>query len=157
MGISPLLVAVLAVVGFLVLVVLLIVQRVKVAGPNDAFIITGRKGKPVKNPETGQISTDMSGQKVVMGASVFVLPFVQKLHVVDLSSRRISVGIRGAVSAQGIKCDLDGVAIVKIGGNEDAIRAGAQRFLDQQEDQSESPEHTDDDRIHPDHSPCCCC
>ena len=133
MGISPLLVAVLAVVGFLVLVVLLIVQRVKVAGPNDAFIITGRKGKPVKNPETGQISTDMSGQKVVMGASVFVLPFVQKLHVMDLSSRRISVGIRGAVSAQGIKCDLDGVAIVKIGGNEDAIRAGAQRFLDQQD------------------------
>jgi len=68
-----------------------------------------------------------------MGASVFVLPFVQKLHVMDLSSRRISVGIRGAVSAQGIKCDLDGVAIVKIGGNEDAIRAGAQRFLDQQD------------------------
>ena len=133
MGFSPLLIALLAAVGFLVLVVLLIVQRVKVAGPNDAFIITGRKGKPVKNPETGQISTDMSGQKVVMGASVFVLPFVQKLHVMDLSSRRISVGIRGAVSAQGIKCDLDGVAIVKIGGNEDAIRAGAQRFLDQQD------------------------
>lgn len=130
---SPLLIALLGAFGFLVLVVLLIVQRVKVAGPNDAFIITGRKGKPVRNPETGQISTDMSGQKVVMGASVFVLPFVQKLHVMDLSSRRISVGIRGAVSAQGIKCDLDGVAIVKIGGNEDAIRAGAQRFLDQQD------------------------
>jgi len=130
---SPLLMALLGAFGFLVLVVLLIVQRVKVAGPNDAFIITGRKGKPVRNPETGQISTDMSGQKVVMGASVFVLPFVQKLHVMDLSSRRISVGIRGAVSAQGIKCDLDGVAIVKIGGNEDAIRAGAQRFLDQQD------------------------
>jgi flotillin len=51
----------------------------------------------------------------------------------DLSSRRIPVGIRGAVSAQGIKCDLDGVAIVKVGGNEDAIRASAQRFLDQQD------------------------
>ena len=120
-------------VGLLLLVALLVIQRVKVAGPNDAFIITGRKGQPVRNPETGQISTDMSGQKVVMGASVFVLPFVQKLHVMDLSSRRISVGIRGAVSAQGIKCDLDGVAIVKVGGNEDAIRAAAQRFLDQQD------------------------
>jgi flotillin len=79
------------------------------------------------------VSTDMSGQKVIMGASVFVIPFVQRLHVMDLSSRRISVGIRGAVSAQGIKCDLDGVAIVKVGGNEDAIRAAAQRFLDQQQ------------------------
>jgi len=130
---SPLVIGILGALGLLLLVAMLVVQRVKVAGPNDAFIITGRKGKPVRNPETGQISTDMSGQKVVMGASVFVLPFVQKLHVMDLSSRRISVGIRGAVSAQGIKCDLDGVAIVKVGGNEDAIRAGAQRFLDQQD------------------------
>ena len=130
---NPLVIGLLGAFGLIVLVLLLVVQRVKVAGPNDAFIITGRKGKPVRNPETGQISTDMSGQKVVMGASVFVLPFVQKLHVMDLSSRRISVGIRGAVSAQGIKCDLDGVAIVKVGGNEDAIRGAAQRFLDQQD------------------------
>ena len=133
MDMNPVLVGVLGAVGLIVLVLLLVIQRVKVAGPNDAFLITGRKGKPVRNPETGQISTDMSGQKVVMGASVFVLPFVQRLHVMDLSSRRISVGIRGAVSAQGIKCDLDGVAIVKVGGNEDAIRAAAQRFLDQQD------------------------
>ena len=38
----------------------------------------------------------------------------------DLSSRRISVQIRGAVSGQGIKLNLDGVAIVKVGGNEDS-------------------------------------
>ena len=130
---NPLVIGLLGLLGLVVLLLLFIVQRVKVAGPNDAFIITGRKGRPVRNPETGQVSTDMSGQKVVMGASVFVLPFVQKLHVMDLSSRRISVGIRGAVSAQGIKTDLDGVAIVKVGGNEDSIRAAAQRFLDQQD------------------------
>jgi flotillin len=76
----------------------------------------------------------MSGQKVIMGASVFVLPFVQRLHVMDLSSRRISVSIRGAVSSQGIKADLDGVAVVKVGGNEDAIRAASQRFLTQQKE-----------------------
>jgi flotillin len=130
---NPLTSAIIGAVLLLVLVAFLIVRRVKVAGPNQAFLITGRKGKAVKNPETGEISTDMSGQKVVMGASVFVLPFVQRLHIMQLSSRRIPVGIRGAISAQGIKCDLDGVAIVKVGGNEDAIRAAAQRFLDQQD------------------------
>jgi flotillin len=123
--------------GFVIFVVLLgmlVASRFRVAGPNQAFLITGRKGKGVvRNPETGQVSTDLSGQKVIMGASTFVLPVVQKLHIMDLSSRRISVGIRGAVSAQGIKCDLEGVAIVKVGGNEDAIRAAAQRFLNQQE------------------------
>jgi flotillin len=60
-----------------------------------------------------------------MGASVFVLPDVQKLHTTDLSSRRIPVGIRGAVSKQGVKADPEGVAIVKVGGTEDSIRAAA--------------------------------
>jgi flotillin len=132
---SPLVTGIIGVVVLLVLVAYLAIRRIQVAGPNEAFIITGRKGQgAVKNPETGKVSTDLSGQKVVMGASVFVLPFVQKLHRLDLSSRRIGVGIRGAVSAQGIKCDLEGVAIVKVGGNEDAIRASAQRFLNQQQD-----------------------
>lgn len=119
--------------ALLVLVALAVVSRIRVGGPNDAFIVTGRKGgREVRNPETGEISSDMSGQKVVMGAAVFVLPFVQRLQIMDLSSRRISVGIRGAVSSNGIKCDLEGVAIVKVGGNEDAIRAASQRFLNQQ-------------------------
>ncbi|GGI09702.1 flotillin family protein [Egicoccus halophilus] len=131
---SPLVAAIIGAVVLLILVAYLIVSRIKVAGPNEAYIITGRKGSPVKNPETGQVSHDMSGQKVIMGASVFVLPFVQRLHVMDLSSRRISVSIRGAVSAQGIKADLDGVAVVKVGGNEDAIRAASQRFLTQQKE-----------------------
>ena len=115
------------------LVVGIVLSRIKVAGPNEAFIVTGRKGKPVTNPETGAISTDLSGQKVVMGASVFVLPVIQKLASIDLSARQISVSVGSAVSAQGIKCSLEGVAIVKVGGAEDSIRAAAQRFLGQQD------------------------
>ncbi|WP_432982568.1 flotillin family protein [Dactylosporangium sp. CA-233914] len=112
--------------------VIFIVSRIKVAGPNEAFIITGRKGKSVQGVD-GTRSTDLSGQKVVMGASVFVVPIVQKLQVLDLSSRRIHVEITGAVSKQGIRANLQGVAIVKVGGTEDAIRAAAQRFLNQQQ------------------------
>jgi len=88
----------------------------------------------VLNHETGQLSTDLSGQKVVLGGGVFVIPFVQKLATMDLSSRRISVQIRGAVSGQGIKLNVEGVAIVKVGGNADQIRLAAQRFLTQQQD-----------------------
>lgn len=118
-------VAILGIVAVVVLLVFSIVKRYKVAGPNEAFIITGRKGKS---------SADLTGQKVVTGGGVFVLPFLQQLHVMDLSSRRISVQIRGAVSKQGIKLNLDGVAIVKVGGDESSIRAAAQRFLTQQRD-----------------------
>lgn len=131
---SPTVFAIIGLVVLVVLIGLLIASRYKVAGPNDAFIVTGRKGKAVRNPETGQVSDDLSGQKVVMGGGVFVIPFVQRLFIMDLSSRRIMVQIRGAVSGQGIKLNLDGVAIVKVGGNEDSIRAAAQRFLTQQDE-----------------------
>lgn len=121
-------------VVLLVLLLLLVTSRYKVAGPNQAFIVTGRKGKAVLNPETGALTTDLSGQKVILGGGTFVIPFVQKLGVLDLSSRRISVQIRGAVSGQGIKLNVEGVAIVKVGGNADQIRLAAQRFLSQQAD-----------------------
>ncbi len=131
---NPIVIAVVGLVVLAVLIGLLVASRYRVAGPNEAFIVTGRKGKAVRNPETGQISSDLSGQKVVMGGGVFVIPFVQRLFIMDLSSRRIMVQIRGAVSGQGIKLNLDGVAIVKVGGNEDSIRAAAQRFLTQQDE-----------------------
>ena len=123
-----------AIVVLLVVIALGVITRYRVAGPDQAFIVTGRKGKPVKNVETGEMSTDLSGQKVVMGGGVFVAPFVQRRYVLHLSSRRIMIQIRGAVSGQGVKLNLDGVAIVKVGGNEDSIRAAAQRFLSQQQE-----------------------
>lgn len=129
---SGLLIAVGGAVVLLILIVGFVLSRIKVAGPNEAFIITGRKGRAVRAAD-GSTVTDLSGQKVVMGASVFVIPVVQRLHQLDLSSRRIHVAIAGAVSKQGIRCDLEGVAIVKVGGTEDAIRAAAQRFLHQQQ------------------------
>ncbi len=41
--------------------------------------------------------------------------------------------MRGAVTLRGVKANLEGVAIVKVGGTEDSIRAAAQRFLVQQD------------------------
>ena len=74
----------------------MITQRYKVAGPNEAFIVTGRRGKEVRNAETGAVSTDLSGQKVVMGGGVCGGPVVQGLPGVDLSSRGMMILIRGA-------------------------------------------------------------
>lgn len=130
-GFTPVVIAVLGLVALVAVTLALVARRIHVAGPNEAFIITGRKGRAAAGA-TARAAADLSGQKVVMGGSVFVLPFIQQLNTIDLSSRRISISIRGAVSAQGVKVDLEGVAIVKVGGNEDLIRAAAQRFLDQQ-------------------------
>ncbi|MET8505075.1 SPFH domain-containing protein [Streptomyces sp. NPDC004787] len=130
---SPVLTAVVGIVVLLVLLALAVITRYKVAGPSEAFIITGRRGKKATDPDTGRVFTDNSGQKVVVGGGVFVVPFVQQKFSLDLSSRHIPVAVRGAVTLRGVKANLEGVAIVKVGGNEDSIRAAAQRFLMQQD------------------------
>ncbi|MEV7655646.1 SPFH domain-containing protein [Streptomyces anulatus] len=130
---SPVVIAVIGIVVLLVLLGLVVITRYKVAGPSEAFIITGRRGKKSTDPITGQTSIDNSGQKVVVGGGVFVVPFVQQKFTLDLSSRHIPISVRGAVTLRGVKSNLEGVAIVKVGGSEDAIRAAAQRFLQQQD------------------------
>lgn len=129
---SPVVIAIIGIVVLLVLLALAVITRYKVAGPSQAFIITGRRGKKSTDPVTGRTSIDNSGQKVVVGGGVFVVPFVQQKFTLDLSSRHIPVAVRGAVTLRGVKSNLEGVAIVKVGGSEDAIRAAAQRFLQQQ-------------------------
>jgi flotillin len=129
---TPLLVAIIGAVLLILLIAMSILSRIKVAGPNEAFIVTGRKGRSVKAAD-GTMVTDLSGQKVVMGAAVFVMPVVQRLYRLDLSSREIPVAVTAAVSKQGIRCDADAVAIVKVGGTAEMIRPAAQRFLHQQE------------------------
>lgn len=132
MDLSPVVLSVVGVVVLVVFLALAVVTRYKVAGPSEAFIITGRRGKKHTDPVTGHTSIDNSGQKVVVGGGVFVVPFVQQRFTLDLSSRQIPVKVRGAVTLRGVKANLEGVAIVKVGGSEDAIRASAQRFLRQQ-------------------------
>src|SRR3954468_5090130 len=128
---SPLIIAIVGAVLLVLFIAMFILSRISVAGPNEAFIVTGRKGRSVRAAD-GSTVTDMSGQKVVKGAAVFVLPVVQRLHRLDLSSREIPVTVSAAVSAQGIRCDADAVAIVKVGGTAEMIRPAAQRFLHQQ-------------------------
>ncbi|WP_147140741.1 SPFH domain-containing protein [Stackebrandtia albiflava] len=99
--------------------------RVKVPGPDEAFLITGRRRK------SGD--TAAPGQRVVLGAAVFVLPVVQRLHHIDLSSRKIRFRIGGSLTATGIRVGVEALAVVKIGGTADAVTAAAQRFLRQQD------------------------
>jgi len=111
------------IVVFCLLLLWFVFSRVRVAGPNEAFIITGRKSRAAKG-EPWIRSTDLSGQKVVMGTSVFVLPVVQRKQSLDLSSRRIPVDVQGAISRRGIRAHLHGVAFVRIEAAEVARNAG---------------------------------
>ncbi|MCI0344395.1 MAG: hypothetical protein L0221_02980 [Chloroflexi bacterium] len=110
------------------LVIAYLGSRFKVAGANEALIISGRR----EAGAGGQV-----GLKVVRGQGVIVLPLVHKLGRLHLSARQINVQLSDAVTKQGIKVAVQGVATVKIGSDEESIRAAAERFLER-EDQIDS-------------------
>ncbi len=119
---------VLLIVIVLVLVVAYMGTRYKVAGANEALIVSGRREK---GPE-GAV-----GLKVVRGQGVIVLPLINKVGKLHLSARQINVQLSDAVTKQGIKVAVQGVATVKIGSDEESIRAAAERFMER-EDQIDS-------------------
>lgn len=118
----------------LVLIALIIVKRYRIAKPDEAIIVTGRRGRS-QVPQG--IEGDTSGQKVVTGGGVFVLPFIQKSYTLSLHSRRLSITTE-AQTTDGITIQAQAVAVVKVGGNQEMIRAAAQRFLSNADEIDES-------------------
>jgi flotillin len=57
------------------------------------------------------------------------LLLVHRLGRVNLSARQINVALSDAVTKQGIKVAVQGVATVKIGSDDESIRNAAERFL----------------------------
>lgn len=99
----------------------------KNVSPDEAVIITGKRSK---RRVVDGIETEQSGQRVVHGQGVWVMPFFQKAHKISLRSRAIDIQAV-AQTANGITMNVDAVAIVKVGDTDAAIRAAAQRFLGQ--------------------------
>lgn len=121
---DPMVMAIGGAVLALILIAIFLVKRYKIADPDQAIIVTGRRGKQ---------SSDLSGQKVVTGGGVFVAPFVQKSFSLSLRSRQLNLNTT-AQTENGITITARAVAVVKVGGTEEMIRHAAQRFLSQQDE-----------------------
>ena len=104
-------------------------SRYKVAGANEALIRSGR-ATPLGGGE--------AGLKVVRGQGIVVLPLFHKIGKLKLTARQINVNLADAVSRQGIKVAVQGVATFKIGADDESIRNAAERFLEAPEDQVDS-------------------
>ena len=109
----------LIVFGFVIIAVLFVAylgSRYKVAGANEALIRSGRRQKDEE-------------LKVVRGGGIMVWPLFHTLGRLKLTARQINVTLNDAVTSQGIKVALEGVATFKVGADENSIRNAAERFL----------------------------
>jgi flotillin len=136
-GVGPLLVF-----GTVIIVALLVfyaASRYRVANANEALIVAGSRGAKVRD-EKGQlmVSAGDKGVKVVVGGGTFVMPLIHRVGRLKLTVRQIDVVLGDAVTSQGIKVKVQGVATFKIGRDVESLRNAAERFLDAKDEHVDS-------------------
>jgi flotillin len=139
-GTGPLLAVLLVVIVALLL--FYVASRYRVANANEALIVAGSRGSKVRD-ERGQVAAASAqaadkGIRVVVGGGTFVLPLIHKVGRMKLTARQIAVALPDAVTSQGIKVAVQGVATFKIGRDVESIRNAAERFLDAKDEQVDS-------------------
>ncbi|HEY4887903.1 MAG TPA: SPFH domain-containing protein [Candidatus Dormibacteraeota bacterium] len=134
---SPFLVV--TVVIIIILILAFVASRYKVAGANEAIIVAGSRGAKVRD-EHGRVvsSPGDKGVKVVVGGGTIVMPLLNRIGKLKLTARQINVSLSDAVTSQGIKVQVQGVATFKIGRDVESLRNAAERFLDAKPEQVDS-------------------
>jgi len=136
-GSSPFLVVTAVVI--LILILAFVASRYKVAGANEAIIVAGSRGAKVRDEHGHVVSTPGDkGVKVVVGGGTIVMPLLNRIGRLKLTARQINVQLSDAVTSQGIKVQVQGVATFKIGRDVESLRNAAERFLDAKPEQVDS-------------------
>jgi flotillin len=111
------------VVVFLV-VMLVIASRYTKVGPNEVLIISGLR-------HSVQTTGGMTkvGFRIVRGGGTFVKPVVERVDILSLELMTIDVKTPEVYTLQGVPIMVDGVAQVKVRGDDVSIRTAAEQFL----------------------------
>lgn len=115
-------VSIVAGVVVIAIVIGAIVSRYRIPKANEALVITGGKGG------------GSEGVKVVIGSGVFVVPFIQRSASISLDATEVPMRVDEGVTSDKIKVTVDAVALAKIDGTPEGVRAAAQRFLGREEE-----------------------
>lgn len=107
-------------------------SRVRKVPPNQVLIISGRK-LSITDSRTGEMQE--VGFRLVRGGRSFIWPVLERADILSLELMTIEVGIQDVYTSQGVPVSLDGVAQIKIAGDETSIRTAAERFLSKTRDE----------------------
>jgi flotillin len=99
-------------------------SRYTKVGPNEVLVISGRDNV-VRGPE----GMHKIGFRIVRGGGVFVWPVFERVDVLSLELMTIDVKTPEVYTGQGVPIMVDGVAQVKVRGDDVSIRTAAEQFL----------------------------
>ncbi|HEV2394223.1 MAG TPA: SPFH domain-containing protein [Verrucomicrobiae bacterium] len=116
-------------VGVILLVVFLFLiiwaSRYTKVGPNQVLVISGRKRHMVDPDGTLR---DV-GFRIVKGGGVFVYPIIEKVDILSLELLTIDVQTPEVYTSKGVPVLVDGVAQIKVKGDDVSIATAAEQFL----------------------------
>src|SRR5437879_3998270 len=119
----PIVIVVLGVGAFLL--IWMVLSRYTKVGPNDVLIVSGRKHRFV-DPD-GSVRT--RGFRIVKGGGTFVYPIVEKVDILSLELLTIDVQTPEVYTSKGVPVKVDGVAQIKVKGDDISIATAAEQFL----------------------------
>src|SRR5258706_4323197 len=117
-----------AVVGIVVVVLLFLMvwaSRYTKVGPNEVLVVSGRKYS-MTDPD-GSVHT--RGFRIVKGGGTFVLPVIEKVDILSLELLTIDVQTPEVYTSKGVPVRVDGVAQIKVKGDDISIATAAEQFL----------------------------
>lgn len=114
------------VIGFLIALMLLSRNYIKVS-PNEAAVISGRSRKLADGT--------VVGYRLVRGGATLIVPFLEKVEYLNLNVLTVPLATSRAYTVQGVPVSVKAVANVKIKGDDDSMRAAAERFLGMKTDE----------------------
>ncbi len=114
------------ILGLFMTAVGLYAWRFQKVGPNEVLVISGRKGRYI-DPVTGDVTT--RNYRIVKGGGTFVWPVVERVDDLSLEIMTIDVVTPKVYTIQGVPVTVDGVAQVKVRGDDLSIATAAEQFL----------------------------
>lgn len=100
-------------------------SRYTKVGPNQVLVISGRKHRTVDPDGT----TREVGFRIVKGGGVFVWPVFEKVDILSLELLTIDVQTPEVYTSKGVPVRVDGVAQIKVKGDDISIGTAAEQFL----------------------------
>jgi flotillin len=100
-------------------------SRYTKVGPNQVLVVSGRKYR-VTDPD-GTVRS--RGFRIVKGGGTFIVPVVEKSDVLSLELLTIDVQTPEVYTSKGVPVKVDGVAQIKVKGDDVSIATAAEQFL----------------------------
>lgn len=100
-------------------------SRYTKVGPNQVLVVSGGKHRIVDPDGTAR---DI-GFRIVKGGGTFVMPVKEKVDFLSLELLTIDVQTPEVYTSKGVPVRVDGVAQIKVKGDDVSIRTAAEQFL----------------------------